>query len=189
MRKKEGTFLVAATVIFSITTILILITYVVTLNIIRDEAEMASDDLVSSELAVYKDIDMPAMGKSGKLNLIKISKYEDAFKTFKRFLKNNFNLDENLTALNKANFIKGKLKIESFIIYNVIDDDVEKIEYKDGKFSTTKETNGRNGVVTPKGNLVENTTVYAKVSFDINTMFKKKKKVELEEETDILKEQ
>lgn len=199
LKKQKGTIVVAATVIFTITTILILVVYSVTLNIIQDEAEMSSDDLVSSELAVYKDIDLRVLGESKELNLL-IFKYDDSNKdlnlkyyfTFLDYLKKNFNLNDNMEPVNNFNFIKSKVKVDVFTIYNVIGQDVEILDYKNRAEKIecvySKVIDGRNKVTTPKGTEIENTTIYSRISFDIEGLFKNKKNVTLDEETDILKE-
>ncbi|MBE6047151.1 MAG: hypothetical protein E7213_01880 [Clostridium sp.] len=207
--KKKGTVAVFATVVFTITTIIIFIVYIVTLNIIQDEAEMSSDDLVSSELAVYKNINLRSLGESKNLDLLVFSDDSEQilkpYITFIEFLMKNFNVNEKLQPIYKVNFIKGQINVKEFIIYNVMENEIEEINYKNVLNCTTSDLNGFlenksnpctitkhkidiEEVKTPKGNVVEHTTIYAKISFQIETLFRNSKTVNLEEETDILKE-
>ena len=189
MRKKRGSLLVESTVVFSLVLMMLLIIYLTSLGQIKAESEMVSDDLVSSELAAFKNIDKANLGASANLNEIVISEPEEAFQTFKKHLKLNLNIDDSFYPRNKFNFIKSKVDILVFKIYNVRDNkDVEIYSYENGHFTKEKKANGRNVEITPKGNKVENTTIYAKIGYKINPIFKEKKYVISEEEVDITKD-
>ena len=193
LKKKKGELILQSTITYTITLILAMIVFTMSYGIIMTEAEMCGDDLISSELAVYKDIDMEELGKSDELRKIIITDYEKAFQTFNEYLCKNLNLDEDLNPRYiEYNFIKSRVNIDSFIIYNVYKDSIQTITYNgshDNKFTDTGFIeNAKGSIISPKGNTIENTTVYAKISFNIRTIFNNEKTVSIEEESDILKE-
>ena len=183
LKKKKGELIIQSTVTYTIILVITMIVYVMTYGIIMNQAEMSSDDLISSELAVYKEINMEELGKSDELRKIIISDYETAFTTFKEYLCINFNLDEELQPRDQYNFIKSAVKIEEFIIYNVYQNSVQTISYtgnsevNEDRFSDTGFIENVKGqVISPKGNTIENTTIYAKISFNIKSIFNKEKR-------------
>lgn len=186
MNKKDGSIVVEVTVIFSITLILILVVYATTIGIIRNESEIVSDDLISSELAAYKSIDTTELGASQGLDTVIITNHEDAFNVFKEYLKLNLNLDDSFKPINEYNFIKEKVDILLFTIYNVKNNDVEIITYNTDGYTVSFEQGKRGIITTPKGNKVINTTIYAEIGFYIKPMFLEKKYIVKSEETDIL---
>ena len=196
MNKKEGSSLVEFTVIFTILFILILIVYAMRLSCIKSEAEMTHDDLLSSELAAYKEIDLDKLGRSDDLKLIVFSDYNAAYNTFKEYLHYNLNLDENLNPKDKKfNFIKSRVNIEQFIIYNMEGNDIHRIilqENNSGGVNIVSDDlikDGKDKTKTPCGKIVESTTLYAKIGFDIERIFGQTQHVSIDEQTDIIKQQ
>ncbi|WP_143315244.1 hypothetical protein [Clostridium sp. HBUAS56017] len=199
MKKNRGSIIVESTLIYGIVFILILIAYLTSISIVKTEAEMTSDDVISSELAVYKDINFDLLARSNDLKLLVITDKETALKTFQIYLQENLNLKEDFKPKSENyNFIKSRVNIESFIIYNVYENGIEIFKYEE-KFNSEKkemigvwdkeqERKAKGTVITPKGNTVEHTTIYAKIGFTINPIFKSKNYVTVEEESDILKE-
>ena len=190
MKKKEGSTIIGVTVIFSITLMMVLITFALSINIIQNQSETVSDDIVCSELAAFKHIDKLELGGSEKIDRLIINEHEKAFDTFKDYLKTNLGLDYSFYPISDYNFIKGKVDIIAFKIYNVDGNDVEIITYSDSNpEKTTEIKRGGNGVVvTPKGNIVNHTTINAEIGFHIKPMFLDEKYVTKMEETDILVE-
>lgn len=190
MKKKKGSAILGVTVIFSITLVLILITFAISINIIRNQSEIVSDDIVCSELAAFKHIDKLELGASENIDKLIITEHEKAFDTFKEYLKLNLGLDDSFKPLSEYSFIKGKVDILSFKIYNVKENEIEIITYNDSGSSPVKEKkdnkDNEKKIITPKGNEVESTTIHAKIGFHIKPMFLGEKYVTKFEETDIV---
>lgn len=186
MNKKEGSAVVEATVIFSITMILILVIFTITIGIVQNQSEMVSDDLLSSELAAYKHINKKELGASQNIDIVIINEHKNAFDTFKEYLKVNLGLNELFVAANEHNFIKGKVDILLFKIYNVKGNDIEIITYTSDSVTIKSEPNGLGKIETPKGNVVMNTTIYSEIGFYIKPMLLNKKYVKRNQETDIV---
>lgn len=185
MKKKNGSMIVEVTVVFMLMTVMILIVLVTSLGQVKVESEMVKDDLGTSELAAFKDIDTDVLGKSQNQNRLVITDYNKAFETFRNYLQENLNLDDNLYPASKANFIKSNVSITDFIIYNVYDNDVQVIACKNGSFVESYNYNAKGTISTPKGNIVKYTTLYVKIQFDINPIFNVKKHIISVEEANI----
>lgn len=185
MRKKSGGIIVEVTVFFMLMIVMILIVFVTSVGQVKAESEMVNDDLATSELATFKDIDTDVLGKSMNLNELVITDYSMALQTFESYLKENLNVDENFNPISGANFIKSKVDISEFTIYNLYGNDVQVITYKNGSFSLIYNNDAKGTIKTPKGNIVNYTTIYAKIDFDINPIFNVKKHVITEEEANI----
>lgn len=172
MKKKQGSMIVEGTIVFMIIIIMILIIYSFTYSAIKAESEMVFDDLVTSELAVFKNVDLIELSKSKNLDLLIINEKEQALETFKEYLKINLNLNDDFTPTNSENYISGKVGIDEFTIYNVYDSDIGggnnvKI-WSWSEKGGIKEDVGVKGVLkTPNSKTVENTTIYAKISLGI----------------------
>jgi hypothetical protein len=184
MKKKDGSIVVEVTVVFMILMIMIYIVYCVSLGQVKTESEMVNDDIATSELAAFKDIDKEVLGASTNLNHIVITDYSQTFDTFKSYLVENLNLNNDLTPISQSNFLKNKVQISDFRIYNMYDDHIELITYNNGSFT---KSNIDKGAKTPKGNVVDSTTLYVKIEFDINYVLNKVKHVSVEEEANIEK--
>ncbi|SMC29003.1 hypothetical protein SAMN02745134_03750 [Clostridium acidisoli DSM 12555] len=185
MKKKDGGIIVEVTVFFMLMIVMILIVFITSLGQVKAESEMVNDDLGTSELAAFKDIDTDVLGKSQNLNELVITDYNTAFQTFETYLKENLNVNDSFNPNSKANFIKSKVTISDFEIYNLYGNDIEVITYKNGSFSKVYNNNAKGTIKTPKGNIVNYTTIYAKIEFDINPIFNVKKHVICEEESNI----
>lgn len=188
MKKKDGSIVVEVTIIFMLMMIMILIIYCVSLGQVKAESEMVNDDIAASELAAFKNIDNDVLGKSNNLNEIIITNYQETFDTFQSYLKENLNINDEFMPNSKANFIKSKVQIVDFRIYNVRGNDVEVITYNNGSFTIDDTNKNKKGTIkTPKGYTVDYTTIYAKIGFDINPIFNEKKHIVSEEEANIEK--
>ncbi len=188
MDKKSGSIIVEATVFFLIISLMIFIFYITALGQARTQREMVSDDLVSSELAAFKDIDMEKLGESDDLTLIVVTDPEASFETFKHHLKYNLNIDDNFKPRSEFHFIKSKVNLDDFYIYNVYGEDVEFLKLNSsGGFDKTTVTNGKGTLKTPSDKAIEATTIYAKISFEVESIFNNKVMVSTSEEVDIAK--
>lgn len=182
--KKKGEATGFVTVLFCIAVVIILYFYVYQLYVTNSEIEKSSDALVTANLAVYKDINIETLADDPQ-NII-ITDNNMAFSTFKKHLRNNLNLDSNEIPMRNS-YIKSKVKVERFTIYNVLGDDVTIFNYIPGGNNFQMEMHsGEKGLIrTPKGTVVFNTTVHSSISFDISIL-NEKRNITLSEDTDII---
>lgn len=155
---------------------------------INIKAERAQDDIVLSNLSAYKDIDLKALGDMPPI--IKISEPLKAFQTFNTYLKKNMYLDENMNGTDRSVAV-GKVNIESYIIYNVSGYSVQILNYNSSadNFNETIVNDIRlNPVYSPSGNRIVKTSIYTKLSFNVQTFLdldNRIKKVFVQADTDI----
>lgn len=170
MKKKNGSLIITATVFFTFIFIMIIVFYYVMLAQIHEENEMVRSDMVASEHAAIKQIDLSTVSGNKELDQIKITNCDDAYERFKYYLKMNLNLDDNFMPKSQYNFIKGKVKIKRFIIYNLNKNDLS-VEVctlnSEGNFEKRIVKNGN--VSTPKGNYIQHTTIHACIDFNVAT--------------------
>jgi uncharacterized protein YpmB len=187
MEKKQGSIVVEATIFFLIISLFIFLFYITGLQQAKAEREMVSDDIISSELATFKDIDTIKLGQSQNLDLLVITDDDKAFESFKRYLQINLNLDDSFQPTD-ANFIKSKVNIDDFYIYNVYDTYIEVCHLNSsGSFDKKSIAKNTGAVRTPKDTEVTATTIYCKISFEIEGLFSSKVKVSTSEQVDITK--
>lgn len=120
------------------------------------------DALAASNLASAV-IDLEEYGKSHEICIEDISK---AFQIFRESLICNLKLDENLDTTNN-HFLKGRVLIQEYRIYNVRNGQVD-VWVLNGLGETTACTSGKVGEIsTPDNICVESTTIYSKITYQV----------------------
>ncbi|AAK79935.1 hypothetical protein BJV85_001900 [Clostridium acetobutylicum] len=184
--KLKGDASIAVLSLFTVILMGLCLEFVFFHKLIMKEAEGVQDDVILSNLAVYKDVDMEAL--SFKEGCLKISDYNAAFKTFKDHLQKNMRLDNNFNSLN-GQFIEGNVTIDEFTIYNVENNYVEILTYsRENNEFTRREIKNRsiNVVKTTDNVVVKNTSVHAAISYDVRLLFGQKKRVMTSVDTDVV---
>lgn len=187
MKKKKGSLISFSTGMFAIILSILIVLFAFTLYSINAQSEIVKDCLTSTNLAVFKELDLKVLGEDEKT--IIISKPFEALNTYKKHLKNNLQLDNNYKSKNQISFIKDKVKIVKFKIYNVKNNDVEiyDVNPDTGSYTLNKIVGGKGKIKTERGNIVNETTVHSQISFNIDTMFGKEQNVTPSEDSDITK--
>lgn len=120
------------------------------------------DALAASNLASAV-IDLEEYGKN---HVICIKDENKAFQIFRESLICNLKLDENLNTTNK-NFLIGQVFIKEYRIYNVRDGQVD-VLVLNGLGEIISYTSGKIGeVTTPDHVCVESTTIYSKITYQV----------------------
>ena len=181
-RKGEATGFI--TILFCIAIIIILNFFVFQLYVTNAEIEKTSDALVAANLSTYKNIDFKTLARNSQ-DII-ITDDVSAFSTFIKHLGKNLFLDSNEIPIRNS-YIKSKVKVENFIIYNVLGDDIFILTYLPYSDNFTMEIKmGQKGLMkTPKGTIVSCTTIHSSISFDVGILFEKRN-ITLSEDTDII---
>ncbi|MCX7884660.1 MAG: hypothetical protein N2448_06485 [Caloramator sp.] len=177
MKKNKGAVQIIILSSWILFILIILIMFTLEIYMINIKAERAQDDIVLSNLAVYKDIDLKALGDTAPV--IKISEPMKAFQTFKTYLKKNMYLDENMNGTDRSVAV-GNVNIESYIIYNVSGYSMQIFTYNTAanNFDETIVNDVRlNPVFSPSGNRVVKTSIYTKLSFNVQTFLDSDKKL------------
>jgi hypothetical protein len=109
-----------------------------------------------------------------------------AYLIYQEALRNNLNLEDDWTS-NKQYSISGKVDILEYIIFNVVQTDVEIYTYSPQGSSHTTVSNGVGSVTAPDGTTIESTSIYSRIGFPVDGMLgihvdaKKEKTVDIVE--------
>lgn len=151
--------------LFSILFVTVVLCAGIQVEIYRAASLYMEDALAASNLASAL-IDVEEYGIS---NNIIIDQPEMHFEIYKNALKENLGLNEEWESANRELF-SGKIIIEEYIIYNVIDDNVEILMVDDeGNVSVKSSDIGE--AFAPNGIPIQSTGVYSEISFPVNGFF------------------
>ena len=122
----------------------------------------------------------------GKTHIVKIKDPQSAFLVYREALCHNLKLDEWLNTTNRE-IIAGKVDILDYMVFNVNGERV--LVYRiDESGSIVEEYQEKLGEVhTPEGILVENTTVYSRISFEVQGFGEQKIRAVKEKSIDIVR--
>ena len=138
------------------------------------------DALAASELASAL-IDIEEYGRTHE---IRITDPEAAFRIYRDALQYNLSLDEAGYSA-KTELLAGKVQIRQYIVYNVLNNEVQ-ITGFDGQGNCLLQDKGETGRVrTPDGLLVEHTTIYSRVGFQVMGFWNHMIEAEKEKSVDI----
>lgn len=121
----------------------------------------------------------------GETEELIISDTLEAYERFKRSLKINLNLDDNFMP-NDTFLMENPVEILEFHIYNVDENLITHVIY-DEHGSKSTEVLGLSDVTTPDGTVVESTTVYSKIEFDVKGFLTQRNRLTLENSVDVVK--
>lgn len=121
----------------------------------------------------------------GETEELIISDTLEAYERFKRSLKINLNLDDNFMPYDTF-LMENQVEILEFHIYNMGKNTITHVVY-DEHGSKSTEVLGRSGVTTPDGTVVESTTVYSKIEFDVKGFLNQRNRLILENSVDVVK--
>lgn len=184
-KKSKGDASIAGLSLFMLILITLALMFAVFYKIMINRIQSVQDDVTLSNLAVYKNIDLDALGQDGTL---KISDSNAAFETFKKHLKINMKLDNSLNGLN-GSAADGQVTIAGFTIYNVKGNTVDILTYSPNTHMFTESTVDKSlsVVKTSDNSIVKNTTIHATIKFNTDILFGQKKETSVSVDTDILK--
>lgn len=120
------------------------------------------DALAASNLASAV-IDLEEYGKS---HVITIEDPQRAFLLYKEALCHNLHLDELMNTTNRE-VIAGKVCVLDYIVYNVSGESVTTFFLNENGQVTNTLTYKVGEVTTPDETVVESTTIYSRISFDV----------------------
>lgn len=165
MKKREGKIEVGVP-LYLLLFILVIIIYVIQMYKLRIVSAMAEDALAASNLAAAV-VDIKEYGITG--NLI-IESPSSAYMVYQETLKVNMSLDDNWMSINSNSVISGQVEIVDFIIYNVRGSNVEIHSFGRNPYSLIME-NGLGTVSAPDGKIIENTSIYSCITFQVDVAF------------------
>lgn len=185
--KHNGDASIVVLSLFVIVLIFLCAGFVIFHAVMVNRAEEIQDDVVLSNLAVYKNVDINALAIDEK-NL-RISDAAAAFETFIQHLKINMKLNDDFT-VSKGSLVIDKVSIDDFTIYNVNKNHVEILSRSgNGNSFTRSEVMDKSvkPVTTSNGVIVRNTSVHATISYNVKLLFGQIKLVTTSVDTDIVK--
>lgn len=184
-KKNKGNVSITALSLFMLILITFTLMFAVFYRVLINKMQSVQDDVTLSNLAVYKNIDLDPLGQDGTL---RISDSNAAFETFKKHLKINMKLDDNLNGLS-VSAADGQVTIDEFTIYNVKGNTVDILTYSSDTHMFTESTvnKGLNPVKTSNNSIVKNTSIHATIKFNTNILFGQKKETSISVDTDIVK--
>ncbi len=162
MKKREGK-LEIFTSFFVFLLLAIVLIYRFQISSFHATKIYVEDAMAASNLASAV-IDIQEYGISHN---IVISDTEQAYVYYLNALQENLNLNQNWEHPNRA-IISGRVKVEEYRIYNVIEDDVEVHIFTPNGRSSAKYADALGAIRAPNGKLIENTSIYSRISFPVN---------------------
>ncbi|URZ06723.1 hypothetical protein [Clostridium felsineum] len=186
MKKLKGDASMVVLSLFTLILIGLLVEFVFFHMLIVKAAEGVQDDVVFSNLAIYKNVDQNSLSLDDK-NL-KIEDCNSALNTFKEYLQKNMKLNSNLDSLDDS--FKGTITINEFTIYNVKGNYVEILTYKpqDNVFIKSEVKNKNENIVKTSDNVVvKNTSIHTSISYNVKLLFGQVNTVTTSVDTDIVK--
>ncbi|WP_343246770.1 hypothetical protein [Diplocloster hominis] len=161
--------------------VLLLILFLYQSRMIKITRNYAQDGLTASNLAAAV-IDLAEFGVSHE---ILISDEVRAYEEFRTALRENLRLDEHETALENS-LLKGQIRIEDFIIYNVENHLIYQTGKKDGVWLAKNCLGIQGDVRTPDGTVIESTTIYSRISFPIRGWRDQDREVTVQKSVDVV---
>lgn len=120
----------------------------------------------------------------GRTHSIQITDARRAFQIYRDALCYNLALDEAGYS-SKTELLTGKVQIRQYIVYNVLENEVQITGY-DGQGNCNLQESGQPGSVwTPDGVLVAHTMIYSRVSFQVEGLSGRIVEAEKEKSVDI----
>lgn len=160
MKKKKGLNEILVPM-FYLVLIIILIAYLLQMHQFDATKTYTEDALAASNLASAV-IDIQEYGITHN---IVIADPQEAYETYQRALKANMGLDDNWESQNTL-AISGRVEILEYIVYNVIDQDVQITGFGQNPYTTTI-IGGLGSVFAPNGKQIETTSVYSRITFPV----------------------
>lgn len=174
--------------VFAIFAILSLVLSIVQMTVFKYSmaVTLESDiqtDLILSNTAVYKYVDLKSIGDDNPRVIIK--DHEGAYNEMLKHLKVNMSLDDNLRPRVEGS-LKGPIKVKDFTIYNFYGDIVEIITCDDGKFNKEVKNSKTDSIVTRNGYTVKSTMVTTTIQFNYENMFGRVQPLSISVDTDMV---
>lgn len=176
LKKKKGNSILQIIVIFLALLLAVMSIATFTKFKITAYGEKSKNALTYSNLSIFatNNIDMDLLSQSPDKNIIMIKDPNYALQVWEENLKYNFGLDSTYTPKSSSNFIKSKVDIKNYILYNVnaLTNDVTVYELNPETllFSETDYPSGKGVIKTPEGTTVNITTLYTDIGFTINVV-------------------
>ena len=161
MKKRKGQ-IGTVTVFFFIIFVLIIVMYELQLYTYQAISTAAEDALTASNLASAV-IDLQEYGKTHD---IIIADPEEAYHIYMNALKVNMGLDDFGNCTSQPD-ISGPVTVQEYIIYNVRGEDVDIYHFGESRFSQLI-TGGKGRVTAPNGKVIESTSVYSRITFQVD---------------------
>ncbi len=151
---------------------LIIVTLLIAFSMARNRVSILhnriEDSLVASNLAAAT-VDINKYADEGIIVNIDREDVKKSYDAFISTLKSNLELKDDMT-LKESSFISSKINVEKFIIYSDLKTHTQ-INQVSSNGAISSST-GSVGMSTPNGKKVKDTTIYAKLSFQITFMGK-----------------
>jgi len=165
--KKNGSIAIILLFSWLLFIILLLGAFTFERYLANEKAEMVENDIVFSNLATYKNIDLKALGDTPYS--FKFTDPNLALDTFYSYLKTNMKLDNNLQGLSNS-VATGTVTVKTYIIYEISGSTCNIYTYN----SATKTFNNTTvsditvtPVTSPSGVNITKTSVYTVLSYNI----------------------
>lgn len=160
----------------------VLLLYVFRTEILFAASRQTEDALVSANLAAAV-IDTELYDRE---DYAVVSDGAEAYRRYLKALKENLELGDDMVP-EKNYLIKNKVTVESFEIYNVYGDEIEKLSVSEDGRCTKSSVTG--DAVTPNGKPVVYTSIYSRIGFEVEGLFGQQFYVRKENCVDIAAEQ
>lgn len=180
LKKKKGSIeMFISSIAFIIVALVVIM--VMRLKVVKLTKSYIEDGLVASNLAAAT-VDLKEYGTT---NSIINNDFQKSFDDYCTALKENLNLDYNFNPKTNT-LINSKVDIINFTIYNVVGNDIEMIKRELNGSITKQSYPNKVGIMkAPNGTVINTTTVYSKIGFEIKGYMNDKYYVYKENSVDI----
>ncbi len=164
--RKKGAKIEWFTGMYLVVLLVILLSVQTQIRVYMATGTYVEDALAASNLASAV-ADYREYGRSGR---IIIDDPDEACRLYCEALKENLCLNDQWES-RREGLLYGPVQVLKYQIYNVKDNDIMIYSYGSEGKSVKEMTDGLGHVYTPDGVLVESTSVYSKVKFDVKGIF------------------
>ncbi|MNL91270.1 hypothetical protein D3C81_10010 [compost metagenome] len=171
-RKQKGNFSILMLWGFLLLLLMGLYSFIIETYSVNAKAHKIQDDIVISNLATYKLLDMTSLAETPRI--FKIVSPANALATSKIYLQKNMNLNSDMTA-KAGNIVTGEVKIKEYILYNVSYNKVEIWKYNSNTNTfnlTTVADKTVTPVTSPNGVTITNTAIYTVLNVNVEVVMK-----------------
>lgn len=190
LKKKDGSVISGIMVLIFMFAFAIMAIFLIAKYRVFIEGQILHNELVSSNLATLgsKDLDLDLMSQYP--NVVQLKDPNLTFESFQKYLKYNVGLDDSLMPI-KNKFIRGKVIIKEFQIYNVNSNTGDVTEYDLNpttlSFTQIEHSGEKGNLKTPNGNVVNSTTIHSTINVTLDTVFGHKQSTDITDDNSILK--
>ena len=171
-KKEKGAVQFYVLIVCFLMLIFMVLSYVAERVLIDDKINTLKNKADAANLSVYKVIDRNELASTGNI-VFSETDLNSALNTYVLYLKDNFNLNDDLCPTDKKSFIDGNVQITDLRLYSVKDNLTTEYDFNAENNTWTKAKSSVTDVlITPNNRRVTKTSVYTEIKVKIHMLLK-----------------